>query len=384
MSLLAIASLFGYALLIHGVAKKEIELCLLSALTLIIALLYCSSLAGVLPAVSTLCYVLGLVLLVSIVWIDATRGKAFAAGVLTPGIVVFMLGAIIFWWCFSAATCFFWDEFSHWGLVTKELYFSGVLDNGSGNAAFPHYPPGTALWHYFVISNTRFSEGAVYLAQFVLLTAPLTVLYRRVTWRNAWWIIVLFPLQFLLLANFGHGVASLYADPVIALLFAATVVSYLAGTRSAVDLLLLAPCLFVLALVKEVGLLFAAGAALFVLLHQALVVGNIRARILQPRRRRMIAVMFAIAFFAAPLLAQLTWSHRLDRLGIARGPGNARMEWSMVRKALSDGDHKKNIEIKKRYRNLFTSQPVSRTELSHNFNEFSYSLRGDCTRTGSG
>ena len=88
------------------------------------------------------------------------------------------------------------------------------------NAAHPDYPPGAAVWQYFFTLLPGYDEGTVYLAQFVLLMTPLLVLFETLTLRQWLWVPALLALCALGLANFGHGIVSLYTDHMLSVWYA--------------------------------------------------------------------------------------------------------------------------------------------------------------------
>ena len=119
---------------------------------------------------------------------------------------------ILFWWIHADSQFLYWDEYSHWGTYVREMSVTHQLWTAETNAAHPDYPPLAALWQYFIILPFGYSEGGVYLAQFILLLAPLTIFFEFLSGKRLIWIPFLLAFFALGLANYGHGISSLYMD----------------------------------------------------------------------------------------------------------------------------------------------------------------------------
>lgn len=180
--------------------------------------------------------------------------------VLNNGLLVFLF---LFFWLqiFHMDRVFTsWDEFSHWGLVVKNMcLFDRFGTYEYANVSFRGYPPGTAIFEYFVTwLQGGFAEQYVYQAftlLTVLLVLPLTVFLDK---RKK------FPLLFLLLLImaftkwfYSEYLITLYVDSTLGLLFGLLLV-YVSSTEEYNTF----TCLFVftgmsvLCLIKASGLFF--------------------------------------------------------------------------------------------------------------------------------
>ncbi len=85
---------------------------------------------------------------------------------LTPGLVLFYL-LFVFVYTVNVGRQFIGnDEFSHWGLVVKNMFIFNRFGNCQYSTdLFPGYPPASALWEYFCLKVARsFQEQTVYQA----------------------------------------------------------------------------------------------------------------------------------------------------------------------------------------------------------------------------
>ena len=89
------------------------------------------------------------------------------------------------------------------------------------------------LWQYLFNAFLPASEGNAYFAQFVLLLAPLLVLWNGVRWSQPIWIVAILALVLLAIANFGLGVSTLYVDQTIGVWYLGTILAAIADDNLA-------------------------------------------------------------------------------------------------------------------------------------------------------
>ena len=117
-----------------------------------------------------------------------------------------------------------------------------ILPEHRSGSIFLHYLPG-------------YSEGTVYLAQFVLLITPLLVLFEKINLRQWLWIPAILALLALALANFGHGIVSLYTDHILSVWYAGVMLQALNSDKTRLlEIGLLSLPLSVILLIKDAGL----------------------------------------------------------------------------------------------------------------------------------
>ena len=94
-----------------------------------------------------------------------------------------------------------WDEFSHWGLVVKNMWALDVMPFTSESAVtFKSYPPGIAMFQYFFVDLARgsFKEYLLYYAYNFMAYSFLMPFYSKIQ-KKSWlvWLMFLFiPLIF--------------------------------------------------------------------------------------------------------------------------------------------------------------------------------------------
>ncbi len=161
-----------------------------------------------------------------------TRAKVLP--LLTPGVAAFALVFTLFWLIHTGRRPARLDEFSHWAIVVKNLWFHGGFGNGAAtNTVFHDYPPAMALLEYFFAKagGGIFREDMCYRGLSIFLCAVQFPLLSGITWRQCWKMAWVLPLILVLpAAFFGDVYRLLLVDGAMALLFAA-ILSWDAGKR---------------------------------------------------------------------------------------------------------------------------------------------------------
>lgn len=153
-----------------------------------------------------------------------------------------------------------WDEFSHWGLVVKDMFYSDSFSNYDGtNTLMPFYPPFLAIIQYlFLFCNQVFSEGMLFAAYQMMEISFLIILLKRIflcrlrTVVAGVVIMLLLPLQF-----FSNSYNSIYADSMLGILAAYVLICYFTEELKLFNMIRISLGLFALVMVKETGVIIA-------------------------------------------------------------------------------------------------------------------------------
>lgn len=113
-----------------------------------------------------------------------------------------------------------YDDFSHWGIFTKELLYSGVFENQTSFTSIisthAHYPRGAAVYHYFMLMLSGYSDGNVLFAHFLLHLMFLAPLASN---KKIWQTGLLFSAILCAVVLYTTGLRSIYNDSTIGLMF---------------------------------------------------------------------------------------------------------------------------------------------------------------------
>jgi hypothetical protein len=313
--LLLLGSLTGYCVWLARTLRWPAAAMPLFTICSLTLFLYAAALADLLRGACTLAFAGGLLLLGALVLRPGRR--AALQTLATPGLAIWLLLALLAWPRLSTAAYHDWDEFTHWGRASREVWLRGGLVPASSSVLCKDYPPGTALFHTFVSSVIGYSEGATYYAHALLLLAGMVTSVAYLGWRT--WGALLFGVGLCYWALFaiGQGFLSLYADHVLGVLAGAAVGHYwVSRDRGDGAVWRVLPVVTCLVLVKQMGMVFAGLAVALVLSDQLRIFfrNPPTAPAASTRRAATLAALAALALL--PLAVKGTWSLYLHRQGI--------------------------------------------------------------------
>lgn len=370
MALLSLFPILGYALFIHFQFKKVISVSLFFAITSIISVLFLFGLLSLLQFGANLLFYLGLLLLGYTFY---RYRQEFAGVIVQPPLAIFLFFSVLAFFAFKDVHLFFWDEYSHWGAFIKEMFYFHHFYDAASVAAHINYPPGVSTWDYFILLHSDYHEGVLYFAYFLILFASTLMMYEKITWDKWYWLLLVFAVQMVLFASFGHWFSNIYVDHVIGALFAGLVLSYLAERYATKELLLFVFPLVSIVLVKEVGLYFGfAAVGLYALL---LFVDTKRKELSILQTLTLQKSNFALLFMllAIMLLTLKVWSLHQESKGIK---GEKQSITGIVTSVISDENvlsEPVETRVKENFWNVVLHQQLHKEKLSLNYNEFSVS-----------
>lgn len=371
-AIISLLPIFGYASIFYIFFKKTVSVSIFFAISSIISILFLCGMADFLKYGTYLLFYggIGLLLLLSI-WF---KDKLFEAVKSVP-FVMFTLMSIVYLYLMQDAQLFFWDEYSHWGAFIKEMYHFHHFYDTSSVAAHLNYPPGISIWDYFIVLPTGFTEGKLYFAYFLILFSSTLMMYERLSFKQVHWVILVFVVQMVVFAGFGHGFSSIYVDHVIGAMFAGLVLTYLADDFDGKQFILFVFPLTAIVLIKEIGLYFGFASIGLMLILQIsrfkLESGeSLLFSIKEQKRAFVILSIVAVSM----LLVLKTWGIRQDSLGVKKElqtiSGITKSIFS-DQKVLADNIE---TEVKKRFWEVVFYQQLHKEQVSLSFNEFSYGI----------
>ncbi len=182
-------------------------------------------------------------------------------------ILIFLLGIFLFI-VIQGRHLIMYDDFSHWGTIIKEMSLTNRLpDSSSEIIIFQAYPPGSALFVYFINKFIGFTEGRMLFAQAIFMLSCLACLFafcdsrqeQDIKTRKLKMLITSVIVLCLSIYMLG-GPVSIYTLSVDTLLLLLAVTSLVAVIYYRDDILksaiIIAPILSTLVLVKNSGIFF--------------------------------------------------------------------------------------------------------------------------------
>lgn len=150
--------------------------------------------------------------------------RGFLERVLTPGCIAFLLLGLFFWWSNRGRLLMQWDDFSHWGLVVKNMHIFQKLGNiPEATTKFKDYPPAASIFAYFFTNFGSYNETNAIRGMGILTACTMLPMFRNVQWKNKKSLIsgiLLLALVYVLPTSFHkNAYIGLYVDSLLGVLF---------------------------------------------------------------------------------------------------------------------------------------------------------------------
>lgn len=170
-------SFFGFYLLLKIKFKIKAEFCPIIIFTTITALLYFGGLLNIMVPLTYFVYLSGLIC--SIYFLFSIYKKKVSVSGLIP-ITIFVFIAVTAYFFIRVYNQYFthYDNFSHWGLIAKEIIQYNHLPNFQNTTIlFQSYPPASACFIYYICKLSITSEAMMLFAQGMLTFAAILPIF---------------------------------------------------------------------------------------------------------------------------------------------------------------------------------------------------------------
>ncbi|MEI6114601.1 MAG: hypothetical protein WCP99_08520 [Burkholderiales bacterium] len=150
-----------------------------------------------------------------------------------------------------------WDEVGTWAKTQKLVFDTNSLLTADSPIAIKSYPPGQIVFQYYITRMAWWSEKHVLFAQMLFVFCALMGTVGALVTRKGWAAIVyltLIPVIYF----FHFDYTTIYADPLLAVVFAACLAMALRPRAGPRDDLALAICLCGFVLLKDMAVVFTA------------------------------------------------------------------------------------------------------------------------------
>ncbi len=315
MTILVCLSLLGYCLALSRVSKWPVEAAPFFVISSMITLLYIFAYCNILKIGADGVLILGGLLLVASPFYLKNHLNHIEK-IIKPGFIVSLLFIILFLWLSSQVHFSGFDEFTQWGPHSKFVFYNNGFISATDITIHKSYPLGGALFQYLFFRVSGFGEGTAYVAQCLLIMAPLSILVQNYQWSNVrkTFIAYFSALLALLLLKVQIGPTdSLYMDSAVGVYFGMSLVAYLSSAKNISNILYLIPVIAAFVLFKQKLMPF-------VLIISAIILFD---QIYYYRSKNIITRMFSVALL--PITAWLvtqSWHDYLNKI-------NAGIEWKI-------------------------------------------------------
>ncbi len=274
---------------------------------------------------------------------------AFLRSTFSPFAVIVLVFAVFQYPALFLCEVVGWDELTHWGLVVKNMYFTGDFGRGAGTTTMFHgYPPAMSLYLYFFqVFGKSFSPAHVYMAINLInvsLLLPVVSRFRRLSKKILAAVVILSTAFVFNITMY----ISIWSDPFLAILFGYIMINYLCFRRevlpktNAIGILLAS---FVLTAVKSTGIAFLLFAYL-VILADLLLIRH------ENGKRTRLPIFLYVGAVAVPLLSKFSWSFYISQYHLGEAWNTNRLTLSGVMRFLGSADEFQVTVTKNFFRQL--------------------------------
>lgn len=236
MLIVNILLILALAALVSIRTNRRIESTIPFASLAIILFLFVLAVCGIMGFAIYAILLLGIFLFARYVlrWKNRSRISVDAVSLfVTPGLLGFLFFSVFMWWFSKDSITTQWDEFSHWALTIKDMYYTDRLSTGADALTFyKTYPPAMAIWQYFFLKlSGSYRESIVYYAYNMFLITMMMPAFQKITWKKIYCLplvmIAVFCVPYLFYSpNEGITWACLFADSALAFCFCYALLSY--------------------------------------------------------------------------------------------------------------------------------------------------------------
>jgi hypothetical protein len=213
-----------------------------------------------------------------------------------------------------------WDEFSHWGPAVKSMFlFDKIGPYSPAQLVFPEYPPGLSLFSYFVNRiGKSWDEADVYWAYQLLVVSLIVAALANLKWKNISAVVLSFLLMALTATFFFGSFQTVYADPLLALIFGLSLIQASSKVffENKWNLFNFGITVFILSITKDIGI-FLGFISILALLSNYVVSGFERK--ISLKRKLISGVKILLATTIPVILGKLAWKYALDKFDIKSG-----------------------------------------------------------------
>lgn len=316
MTLLVCFALLGYCFTLTRFSKWPIEFAPFFVISSCIVLLYGLAYVGYLKSGAESILITGGLLFILSPCFLLTDKQSLSTKYFTPGFVISLLFLTLFLSLAYHVHFAGFDEFTQWGPHDKLIDINNGFIQATDAAIHKSYPPAGALFHYLFFRLTGFNEGVAYVAQSLLIMAPLAILVAGFEW-SSWkkvFIFYSFLLFVLLVLKVQIGpIDSLYMDSAVGIYFGMSMVAYLKSNKTVSAILYLIPAMIAMTLFKQ---------KLFPLVIMITLIIAIDQLVNRDTRNRFSTIVAIMLLPVASYLATLSWHHHLNAM-------HTKIEWAL-------------------------------------------------------
>lgn len=303
--------MLNMTLFFSNVFNKKFEQTIIMGIVMCIFVLFCFGLFSLMNIGFILLLVINVLMFGYNLFLLWKKKIDFKNNVFTIGFILFVLSYLLIMWNCVGRLVSTGDEFSHWGLVVKNMYDLNTLKLGGSSTVMFDYLSGTSMFQYFCVKlSGYYNESMIFIGQNLLIVAlflPVVSMYKDK--KSVIPYLLYFLLGIVSLIFYPAIFNSLYVDGVLGIAFAYTLYSYFIMRDDESDcfkLINLCCSLLLLTFIKTLGFYLAIGAWIIILLDNIFVKNKFEFKnFIKKYKWLLLTIVPAI-------IVNTTWSTALD------------------------------------------------------------------------
>lgn len=201
-------------------------------------------------------FLLTVLMLIGILWyiIDIFKYKI---NVLNINILLFILLVLYFGIIYFDKYFGDWDDFSHWGLAIKNMYYINDFTNlENATTGFKNYPPALTLLATFLmkLARTGYNEGTAFLSSDIIIISVIISTLSYINYNNIYQRVFSIILLIISTEIFLHSFLSIQADTTLFIILAYLSILYFVEKNNCIKIFCIILSAFILPLIKASGL----------------------------------------------------------------------------------------------------------------------------------
>ena len=253
-------------------------------------------------------YILLIIFFISLIYniiLTVKRGKNIDFdNILTPGLFIYTIIYIIYIFINKNKIFTHYDEFSHWGLIVKNMYiFNNFGLNAESFIQYCEYPPFMAVFQYiFLTIKGRYSEATIITASRIMYISIIIPVLKNITWKSDKKIILIYFISiiFLPMLFFENFYDNILVDGIASVFFGRALYSYYSVKDEKFRKITIILLLIALGLIKSSGIGLTLLVMMIMLIDALINIKNKRELI------RMALIILIVLIFI------LTWYIKID------------------------------------------------------------------------
>ncbi|MGN8646368.1 hypothetical protein ACTNEO_10310 [Gracilibacillus sp. HCP3S3_G5_1] len=314
LSGILLLSLIGWSVLIYKKFKLYPTFIPIFLFSVVTCVLFISGILNILTQVVYIIFLIGLILLIYYTFQAYKQNEPLSwKNAVTPGVLFFMLFGLFIAFYLKGIIYLHYDNFSHWALIIKEMFRIEGLPDHTTMVNYTTYPPGSAIFIYFINKIIGYTESHTLMAQGILIGANLSVLFAFSKWKKPSTILMPMIISVVLVSIITQSFYHLLVDTLLGLTaLSISVIAYYYRNDWRKLFLINAPLMTFLLLIKDSGKLFF---ILNVVVIIILLISNYYTMQKQGSvvKKANLLAYFLISILAIPLFFNFLWGQYVDK-----------------------------------------------------------------------